>query len=269
MKGVKLQLKTKKYFEFYTVALRLRFALLVNQFTLIKNLKFKIYPVKYREAVISLRVKLFNRVKILSNGITLIELTIVIFLIVTFSMILIADFPKIQKQFALSRVTYKLEQDFRRTEDLGLSGVTIQDSQQKQVSVTGYGIYVNTNLSETKYLIYADTKPNINTPGNNIYDSNFSTNLCSLQSSIISDCPIEITDLLKENPNLFIKDITDNNSAHYSYASINFNPPNPNVIITTSPDFSGSAIGIIFSLRDEASARRIIWVYKSGLISVQ
>ena len=61
------------------------------------------------------------------RGITLIEVIVVMVIVTMFSMILIADFPKILRQFAISRASYKLSQDIRRTEDLGLSGVQIGD----------------------------------------------------------------------------------------------------------------------------------------------
>ena len=90
------------------------------------------------------------------KGVTLIEIIVVIFIIAIFSLIIIADFPGIEKQYALSNATYKLAQDFRRVQDLGLSGIQLLDADGNQINVQGYGIYINPAVSDSVYLIYAD-----------------------------------------------------------------------------------------------------------------
>jgi len=195
-------------------------------------------------------------------GITLVEIAVVIFIVALFSTIMISDFPKIQRQFALSRVTYKLSQDLRRTQDLGLSGVRVNDSDENPITVKGYGIYVNLNQSTKQYIIYAD----VATIGvaDQKYNGNFSTSLCSSQTSPTSDCVIEeIIDISKENPSLYIKSIKINNVS-FTFTSINFTPPGP--IINIDNLSSGNSVGIELS---NGSATRTVWVNTSGLIEVQ
>ena len=195
--------------------------------------------------------------KILSKGITLVEIIIAIFIIGTLSLILISDFPKIQRQYALSSVTYKLAQDLRKTQDLGLSGVPIKDENGNLVSAKGYGIYINLSQSATQYLIYADscipadrqyTPPSISCP-----DGDY----------IIKP----IIDVSKQNQNLSISGITDSFGGSYNSVSINFNPPNPTTTITTDTPLSGSEITIILELKSDNSFRKVR-INTSGLINV-
>ena len=205
-----------------------------------------------------------------SDGITLIELIIVIFVIGMLTMILVSDFPKIQRQYALSSATYKLSQDLRKTEDMGLSGVPINDQNATPIAVKGYGIYFNRTQSPTKYLIYADVAAG---PLAKQYDGDFTT-LCSNETgNVISDCIIETVDISNVsqggNSSLSISNITDYNGGN-SYinngVSINFNPPNPTTTITTNPILNGSIIKInLFN----GLTTRTVEVNISGLINVQ
>ena len=215
---------------------------------------FKIFP--NLKLIKNLKLKISN-----FRGITLIEVVVVIFIISLFSMILISDFPKIQRQFALSRVAYKLAQDLRKTQDLALSGVIIKDQNGSSIAIKGYGIYVNLMQSTTQYLIYADV-----TPGDRKYIGNFSTSLCSQSVAQTSDCPIEIIDVSKENSDLYIKDIK-NVIGNNGYG-VNFSPPNPKIDINTL-SLGKSEIGIVLGLRSDSSAIRTVWTNTSGLINVQ
>jgi type II secretory pathway pseudopilin PulG len=195
------------------------------------------------------------------RGITLVEIIVVILIIALFSMILISDFPKIQRQSALSRVTYKLAQDLRKAQDLGLSGVLIKDSQNNPIMAVGYGVYINLDQSTTKYIIYADVKTDSIA---NAYSGNFSTPLfCSSTASPASDCVIEIIDVSKEDSSLSIKPFTniDGNST-----SINFSPPDPTITIA---NLVSSSSQIAITLGNTDGATRKVWVNTSGLINVQ
>jgi len=201
------------------------------------------------------------------KGITLIEIIVVIFITALFSMIAVADFPRIQSQYALSKATYKLEQDIRKAEDLALSGVQAKGANGSLISVKGYGVYFNpggdnNTQSTTKYVIYADVN------GNQKYDGNFLSSLCSsLPASppVTSDCAMEIIDISQENPNLYIKSVSNIIGA---YTSVNFSPPIPttkidNIISINSP------IGIVLGLKNDSSTTRTVQVNASGLINVQ
>jgi type II secretory pathway pseudopilin PulG len=208
------------------------------------------------------------------RGITIIEIAVVITIVVLFSSILIADFPRLQRQFALSRVSYKLTQDFRKTQDLGLSGIETLDSAGGNIIVKGYGIYVNLNDSEIQYYVYADVPTAGQTEypnGNNKYDIYSPVVYCNAQSPIIKDCIVDAIDISKENKNLYIKKIVNSADDEIgTSAGINFNPPNPTVTIT----LNGSAttekeIGIVIGLTNDSSAERTVWVNVSGRIRIQ
>lgn len=201
--------------------------------------------------------KFFPNIKYSDKGITLVEIVVVIFIIVMFSMIVVADFPKIQRQSALSRVTYKLAQDFRKTQDLGLSGVQINDKYGNLIKAQGYGIYINFNEPITQYIIYADVDRS------QTYNANQSCDFPERDPYI--DCAIETIDISKENSRLYIEPVK-----HISgtLTSINFMPPGPTVNIQNIT--SGySDIEIVLGITSDSSLKRIVLVNKAGLINVQ
>lgn len=226
---------------------------LISNFKLIKNCKFQISN---------------------SRGITLIEIIVVIFIIALFSSILVSDFPTILREFALSRVTYKLAQDLRKTEDLGLSGLEITDIHGQSITAKGYGIYVDLSTSPAKqYLIYADI-PDADGNYNQKYDGNFSTFFCNQVdiNNLTSDCVIDIIDISQQNPSLFISKITDGSGNTLSVSggvSINFSPPDPITNIEDNSLNKYSQIGIVLGLSTNSSATRTVLIDTSGLINVQ
>jgi len=200
------------------------------------------------------------------SGITLVEIVVVIAIMAIFFVIVISDFPKIMRQFALSRATYKLAQDLRRTEDMGFSGVSILDSAGTTVGAYGYGIFLDYSLLKTQYIIYADVnndqtyspKPSENNcvVGGNNY------NCCEQSTVHTADCAIEVVDLTKESSSLSIDSITNLTS---NSTSINFLPPNPNVKIL---NISGTNKEIEITLKNTDDAKRKVLVNTSGLISI-
>ena len=146
------------------------------------------------------------------KGITLVEIIVVIFMIVMFSLIIIADFPTIQRRFALSRSAYKLAQDLRRAEDLGLSGVPLNDvsAPPSPILLKGYGLYADVSSHSAKeYIIYADVTeaPDINgvSDSDQKYSGDLMYPLCNQVNqkasgtTLQTDCVLEIMDLSKEN----------------------------------------------------------------------
>lgn len=170
-----------------------------------------------------------------NKGNTLVELVFVIFIITLFSTILIANFPKAQNYYALSRTAYKMAQDIRRAQDLALSGVL-----SGGLTVKGYGVYIDTGSSPNKYLIYADIDSSED------YDS-------------LNDTIIETIYTDTENSNISIEDMGE--------VSINFAPPNPKVTITHD-DIDIPEINIVLELGLDGSTRTV-WVNKSGLVNVE
>lgn len=223
--------------------------------------------------------KFFQNLRNSEKGVSLIELVVVVVIITMFSLIMVADFPRIQRQFALLRIGYQVEKDLRRTEDLGLSGVKTYNRDGLPVAVKGYGVYFNLFPlygSKTKYLIYADVaSPG---PGNNFnqkYDGDFSTPLCtSLPDPVVTDCVIEVIDISKENSSLKINSIAGDTGTLIGKdipagISVNFMPPNPIVSIKDSSDVSYYNAAIVLGLISDASAARTVLVNSSGLINVK
>ena len=218
-----------------------------------------------------------TNIKNQERGITLVELIVVIFIIAIFTTIAIADFPNIQRRYALSRAAYKLAQDFRKTEDFGLSGVAVGNS-----SITeGYGIYfdLGNKVDDTipvnkQYTIYADTCPN--PVGDAGPDYKYTTGN-STDPACISygnhDYTVETIDISKEDPGVYIKEIDDNfNTSGINSASINFTPPSPKITITTTttpPVSNQKSISIVLGLDADNSVTRTISINMDGLIEVK
>lgn len=210
------------------------------------------------------------------RGITLIEIIVVIFIVGIFSLILITNFPEILRQIALSKVTYKLSQDLRRTEDLGLSGVVTKDALGTAISAKGYGVYIefrNSPIKSTKYIIYADV-PDDSGNSDQKYSGGLLYPLCErvmqdLPGSLKSDCVLEVIDVSRENSSLSILGVVNNSSdeAIEDGISINFSPPNPDIKIKTdSPTAPIPGIKIYLS---NGHAERTVSVNTSGLIEVK
>jgi prepilin-type N-terminal cleavage/methylation domain-containing protein len=204
-----------------------------------------------------------------NKGITLVEIIVVIFIIALFSSIIIADFPTIQKHFALSRASYQLAQDLRKIQDLGLSGVQITDMEVNPVLVQGYGIFLYPEQSDKQYVIYADIDDGLPSDSQK-YSNDLSYPLCSQKISPKTDCVLNVVDVSQDDPDLYIKDI--NNICGVPFTSINFSPPDPDVAIDNLCSFypypENTEVGIVLGLHSDNSAERTVCVSTSGLISV-
>jgi len=214
--------------------------------------------------------KFFPNLKNSEKGISLVELVVVIFIITLFSLIIISDFPKIQRQFALSRATYKLAQDLRKAQDLGLSGVTINDKNGVQIPVKGYGVYVNLSQSNAQYLVYADV--GLNDPQKYSGDP---VSLCAdvnqaSDGQLAADCVLEVINVKDENQSLSIENPIINTITG-QYTSINFAPPSPIINIdninTNNNPPDNSKVGIV--LKNTDGSTRTVWINTSGLINIQ
>ena len=188
----------------------------------------------------------FNYFEFKEKGATLVEIAVVIFIITMFSLILINDFPKTLRQFAVSRSAYKLSQDIRRVEDLGLSGVKIADQNDPY---GGYGLYIDKTENDKQYKIYSD-------------DFSESPDFKYVDGE---DYIVEIIAISEQQAGVFIKEI-NGTSGSYDHISINFTPPNPKITITPNEEKSiDIVIGSIF----DSSLERTVSVNTSGLIEVK
>ena len=210
---------------------------------MIKNLKFKISD--------------------LERGITLVEILVVIFIIVVLLLILVFDFPQVQKQFALSRATYKFAQDVRRAQDMALSGEKINS-----LDVFGYGVFVDLRNPPVKeYIIYADLN------NNRIYDTTEGIDCNNYNPGVdTGDCIVSTIDLNKDSIGVVISEfyLIDN-----SYVSINFNPPNPTITISNLgeiDDEETDRVGIRFGLESnpgDPTKIKTVYIWKSGLVEAR
>jgi len=199
-------------------------------------------------------------VKKLEKGSTLVEIIVAIVIIAVFSVIVVADFPKIKKQMALSRAAYDLSQTIRRTEDFGFSGIRITDSDGSIVDVDGYGFYINKTADDQQYLIYADTDGN----GDQKYTPDGSGSSCDDPITAGYDCIIETINMEESTSGVYIKEIGDN----VSILSINFTPPNPTVTITANGS-SATSIRIVLGVVSDDSMEKSVFVNSSGLVYVE
>jgi len=216
--------------------------------------------------------KLFKNLKNSEKGVTLVEIVVAVFIITMFSMMVIVGFPKIQKQYAFSRVTHKLAQDLRMVEDLGLSGVQINNGAmvpEPIETIKGYGIYFDLT-NPTQYIIYADIYTEV---VSRKYEPTSSPINCSdvRIANPQADCVIAVGKTNSENPDLKIKGLTNING---SFTSINFRPPNPTIdidelSIDNLPP-NNSRVGIVLEATFDGNiATRTIWVNSAGLINIE
>lgn len=195
-------------------------------------------------------MKLIKNLKFNNKGITLVEVIVVVFIVVLFSSILISDFPKVRRQFALSRATYKLTQDLRKVQDMSLSG-QFKTADGTIINATGYGIFIDiTNGENKKYIIYAD-----------IDDGNGGDQ----QYTSAQDTILETTDLSVNEKSVIIKSIGNTLSQQ---VNINFRPPNPSIDISNLLPNTNS-VEISLGLETDSAITRRVSVNKAGLIEIK
>jgi len=192
------------------------------------------------------------KIGIPQRGITLIEVIVVVFIIGIFSSILISNFPEIQRQFALSRATYKLAQNLRKVQDMGLSGVKITDETGQTILLKGYGIYIDATEPAQQYIIYGD--------------SCLPTDYKYTFSGLCQDHIFETINVNEDNAGVVISTI---NNIDSGWVSINFSPPNPYLVMDTLSNNQNN-IEIVLALSNYPSVTsRAVSINKSGLIEVK
>ncbi len=206
------------------------------------------------------------KIRDFEKGISLVEIVVAILIITLFSIIVVANFPKIKKQFALSRAVYRVAQDIRKAEDLGLSGIqTIEGVEAK-----GYGFFIDQLVDNKKYLIYADT----NDPADSKYTDYGDSIDYIIEEINLAD--MEQGVFIERMFVIFSNELESEVDIHY--LSVNFSPPNPDITITTdapNPSFSEGVlsiikkVGIVLSLDTDQYSKKIIYINSSGLIEIE
>ena len=182
-----------------------------------------------------------------NRGFTIIEMLVVISIVVIFPTIVIANFPQIRLQFALSQATHRFAQDVRKTQDMVLSSKRYYDAFGIEQAVSGYGVYVDMDdLGNKKYIIYADVQP-----GNNEYDA--------------LDYVVESADFTLDQRGVIIKEI---NKVFGNNVSINFDPPNPDTTITQLNP-GETEVEVVFALESDEQSTRSVVINQSGLVEVK
>lgn len=183
------------------------------------------------------------------RGITIVEVIVTIFIITMFSGIIMSDFPKVRKRFALSTATHNLAQDLRRAQDMSLSGIQLIDVEGEELPVKGFGLYINLNSivgNNKEYIIYGDSN------GNQQYDHDIDYNL------YLIDMNDEVKGVIIEG----LYNVLEN------HVSINFSPPNPKTSISGLEE-GMSRIKIVLALESDNTITREVYVNTSGLIETK
>jgi prepilin-type N-terminal cleavage/methylation domain-containing protein len=166
-----------------------------------------------------------------SNGFTLVEMLVVMFIIAIISLLILTNYRSGQKAYALSQASQKVVSDLRRAQNMAMSG-------KKSVTETIYDYGIHFDASSSYYTIFADKQVN-----NERYNS-------SLDAQIEK---IDLTNSIK------IKTVSPNSSG----LDIVFEPPNPKTYINKTA--TGPAT-ITLQYGDDASLTRTVTVTTAGLV---
>jgi type II secretory pathway pseudopilin PulG len=199
------------------------------------------------------------------KGITLVEIAVSLVIITMFSAILISNFPRIKASFSVTRAAYKLAQDLRRAQDLGLSGTQIKGSSDgSSIKVQGYGIHMSINLDgyeytgNNEYWIYANSCLNQGL----YYIAPWV--LCTTGDYIVEKIKFDDVDVYIKNFN----DIVGGGDTKNGWMDINFSPPSPTTTINNKCSTCNS-INITLSNHSFPDQIKRVVVNTSGLIEVK
>jgi len=188
----------------------------------------------------------------LYNGLTTIELLIVLAAVVILLVVLISDFTRIRSQFVLSRGVHRVVQDIRKAQRLALAAVRrYEPSSGVFQTVPGYGIYINLSGDPgvKAYNIYADRD------GNKKY-SGFPE---IFQGVYLGD----------DYPGLIIKEV---NGPPPPGDTLDINFSSKNFVITLSPAMDvagGSEFAYITLSLENGLDSKTIYIFSSGLIEIE
>lgn len=180
------------------------------------------------------------------QGVTLVEIMVVVTIIAILTGVVISDFPKIKLRLNLSRIAHMIAQDIKTAQSLSGSGREVEVD-GSAVSLRGYGIFIDTNVlgGNKRYVIYGDVNG----------DYKYSPGTDYVEKEV---------DLSSQDLGIMISEIRNAPGK----ISINFSPPNFNTTISNL--LSGkNSIDIVVSIEKDPSVYRIISVNKAGLIEIK
>ncbi len=171
-----------------------------------------------------------------NKGFTLIELLAIIFITLLVTASLFANYGSGSEAFALERSGQKLAQDFRRVQEMSLSGY------EGELSSNGYGIYFNTS-NPTQYLIYM----------NNDTDMTYASGTDTIKETVKIESGIQICSIL-------------DNTSYMDAMSVSFEPPEPNTYV--SGNYSGHEAFVNLCITSESANTRTVKVNNAGRVEV-
>lgn len=171
------------------------------------------------------------------NGFTIIEISIVIFIIIVLSVMVFANYKSGQQQLALERAAYKLAQDIRRVQSLA----GLEESRCMGIDgyKYGYGVFFKESpaLEKKKYTLFADCN------GNGRYDD-----------------PDEII----EGGEIYFEEGIEIKELSYAFLRIVFTPPDPTVAITPE-----AGLTAVIKIENKSGQTKTITVNRAGLINIE
>lgn len=181
-----------------------------------------------------------------SAGFTLLEITVVVFIIALFSTIFLVHYRGGEKQFALQRSVHKLAQDLRWVQELTMRAKDFQGS----VSQGGFGIYLVGATSS--YTLFADCN------ANRLFDIGGAAPPASCVDSSLANPYPETLEKKELEKGVRIISVSP------SPLTIVFIPPDPAVSISNDPLITSSTI--ILGIN---GLTKTITVNRAGLIAIE
>ncbi len=191
------------------------------------------------------------------SGVTIIETIVVIAIMVILSSVLVANFPKLQKELALSHASYIFAQNLKKTEEMAIASVEPTDSLGNIIETTGYGVYIDAAKPTQTYLVYADIN------GDGAY-TGLSLQYCNKQVNPEEDCAIGMYAVGESDSDVYIKRIEN---VTLPQVSITFIPPDPRVTISNLTEGAKEVV-IVLGLKTDTSLEQKVLVNTIGVIQV-
>lgn len=196
--------------------------------------------------------KSFTQAPLFNNksgmGFTLVELLVVAAIILLLTALILPNYRKGEKQFALQRAANKLGQDIRRVQQMAMSAEECVPC-GNIVPSTGYGIIIDKTFNIRQYRLYADY------PSSNEF---FKPPL-----------PDTIVDIIDLEKGVIIKEIKIPAGTLYDSVSVNFKPPDPITKIRFETGPFRSEAWIILALEDALNVTKTIELNEAGLIYIR
>lgn len=172
---------------------------------------------------------------------TILEILVTITMVLFLTALVFFAHREGETTFLLQREAQKAVQDIRKAQEMAISTIECEKCSGGGIPEGGYGIHFEKDSSS--YFIYADS----DTPLGQ-YDS---------PDDVISTIELE---------KVVVSEIRDKNGSKFNDVSINFQPPDPVISITSPSDLD--LVYIQVSLGSDPDRYRTILVNKSGLIEV-